>query len=370
MSRKASPPAVEDLSSRRLQKIADENRELRDYLADVMKRLRENERLFARLFELESKVLAATDPEDLCFSLLRGLRAGFSLDMVRLWLDRSSFIGHCNLQGLSERDLVWLEQGEIAGMGLPGRHVWLLQMGTGKDFSWLTPQDAHLGSLALLVLGQPDRPFGVLGLGSIDKERFSPEQSTDFLQNLAQIVGLSLENSVARERLARLSMTDTLTGAHNRRFLQPHSHQPLSQWFGKKNPVACLYFDVDNLKVVNDQLGHAAGDDLLSTVSRVVRGCIRAQDPLIRVGGDEFVLLLPGCTIEKAEEVAHNMIRRCFETKIGEFPAAVSVGLAWSAPEQDLSVRDLIKQADEAMYVAKALGGSRLEKAISKDREA
>ena len=71
MSKKAEVK-VEDLSSRRFQQLADENRELRQYVAEVMKRLRANERLFSHLFDLESQVLKSTDPEDLCFTLLRG----------------------------------------------------------------------------------------------------------------------------------------------------------------------------------------------------------------------------------------------------------------------------------------------------------
>ncbi len=180
---------IKDLSSRRMQQLADENRELREYVADVMKRLRENEQLFTRLFELESKVLSSTDSEDLCFTLLRGLRSSFSLDMVRFWLDRSSFMGNCQLDGLSERDLVWVEKGEIANMGLVGRQVCLIHLTPKKGFDWLEKQDEHLASLALLMLGSPEKPFGVLGLGSVDADRFGPDQSVDFMQHLAQVIG-------------------------------------------------------------------------------------------------------------------------------------------------------------------------------------
>ncbi len=352
---------VRNFSDRRMQKLADENHELKQYVADVMKRLRENERLFSRLFELESRVLSATDPEDLCFTLLRGLRTGFSLDMVRFWFDRSSFIGNCQLDGLSERDLVWIEKGEIANMGLLGRHVCLMRLSREKGFVWLEKQDEHLASMALLLLGHPERPFGVLGMGSVEADRFSPEQSVDFLQHLAQVIGLSLENAIARERLARISITDSLTGSHNRRFLQPHSHQPLSQWFGRDTQVACLYFDIDSFKAINDRLGHAAGDDLLASVASTAQQFVRAKDPLIRMGGDEFVLLLPGCSEAKACEIAGRIVQGCGEIVVQDEKVAISMGVAYSAAERDMAVRQLIEYADQAMYVAKALGGSRFE---------
>ncbi len=352
---------VKNLSDRRMQQLADENHELKQYVADVMKRLRENERLFAKMFELESKVLSATDAEDLCFTLLRGLRSGFSLDMVRFWFDRSSFMGNCKLDGLSERDLVWIEKGELANMGLIGRHVCLMPLSREKGFVWLEKQDEHLASMALLVLGNPEKPFGVLGMGSVDGERFSPEQSVDFLQHLAQVIGLSLENAVARERLARHAITDSLTGTHNRRFLQPHSHQPLSQWFGKDTAVTCLYFDVDDFRAINERHGAEAGDDLLAAVADAARSHVRSHDPLIRMGGDEFILLLAGCGREKAAEIAGRIVDSCAAIEVKGEKTSVSMGVALSSAKQDLSVKQLVDQADQAMYVAKALSGSRYE---------
>ncbi len=352
---------VESLSSRRFQQLADENRELKAYVADVMQRLRHNEQLFARMFELESQVLKATDPEDLCFTLLRGLRSNFDLDFVRFWLDRSSFMGSHKLDALSERDLIWVEKDEIKHMGISRKQAWLLQLSPEHEFDWLESRDQHLGSVALLTLGDLDRPFGVLGVGSIDRNRFAPDQSSDFLQHLAQVVGLTLEHAAARENLARLSVTDTLTGSHNRRFLQPHSHHPLSQWFGKGVEVSCLYADVDQFKAMNERLGSDTGDKVLEVVSKAMRQYARSSDPLIRMDGDEFLLLLPGVMQKKACAIADRIVRSVAEHDFEGEHMAVSVGVGFSSAEQDMAVKDLVAQADQAMYVAKALGGNRVE---------
>lgn len=357
---------VEDLSRRRFQQLADENRELKAYVAEVMQRLRQNERLFSRMFELESQVLKSTDPEDLCFTLLRALRSGFELDFVRFWLDRSSFIGGRKLDALSERDLVWIEEGEIAQMGLMRKRTWLMQLSSEHSFDWLTEKDSHLGSIALLTLGDQDKPFGVLGVGSVDRDRFAPDQSSDFLQHLAQVVGLTLEHAVAREHLARLSVTDTVTGSHNRRFLQPHSHQPLSQWFGSKMCVACLYADIDHFKVFTEHLDDSARDEFLNMLCEVMRRYVRSNDPMIRMGGDEFVLLMPGCSQEKAVETAAQIVQDVSGNTWPDSEAVtVSIGVAFSASGNDMAVKDLITRADQAMYVAKALGGNRSEIAES-----
>jgi len=361
MTEQTQTNIVEDLTAHRIIKLEQENAELKAYVATVMRRLNDNEMLFAKLFDLEAKVLMATDAESLCFTLLRVLKKKFELDMVRLWFDRSSFIGQCRLSALSERDLVWLEQGDILNMGLGNRKVWLLRLSSVKDFPWLKLQDEGLASMALLVLGHGNRAFGVLGLGSADASRFEPEQSTDFLQHLAQIVSLTLENAWTKDRLALFSVTDSLTGIHNRRFFQPHSHQHVSQWFGKDVCVACIYFDVDGFKQINDALGHAAGDDVLLQVAKKIQDCIRSQDTLIRMGGDEFVVFLPACSCEKAAEIAQRMVEACEKLSQEDQSIGISVGIAFSSKEDDKMVKTLVKEADQAMYVAKALGGSRVE---------
>ncbi len=360
---------VKDLSARRNKQLVEENSELKAYVAEVMQRLRDNERLFSRLFELESEVLAATDPEDLCFVLMRNLRANFDLDLVRFWFDRASFMGARQMDAISERDLVWIEKGEIEDMGLHRKQVHLVNITPNKGFEWLESRDQPVKSLALLTLGDAKKPFGVLGMGSIDPERFQPGQSTDFLQHLAQVVGLSLENAVARERLARLAITDTLTGTHNRRFLQPHSHQPLSQWFGKGNSVACLYIDVDDFRGTNERLGHAAADELLAAICDTARRQVRSQDPMVRMGGDEFILLLSDCAMDKVQTIAGRVVSECGKIEAGGDTMSVSVGIAFSAPAQDMRVRELIDAADRAMYVAKALGGGRIEIAEQDDAD-
>ena len=211
------------------------------------------------------------------------------------------------------------------------------------------------------MLGDQDSPFGVLGLGATDADRFHPGQGTDFLQHLAQVVSLGLENAFSRERLDRLASRDALTGGRDMRFLQPHSHQPLSQWFGKDMGVACLYLDIDGWKGVRERHGPEAADEMLATLGKIVRGHARTRDPMIRLNGDEIVLLLPGCAADKAAEIAGRILDDCRQASIAGEGISASIGFACCPPGEDMQVRALIAAADRAMYVAKALGGGRLE---------
>ena len=364
MSKKEeSKPAgqVKDHTAKRMQQLVEENRHLRQYVTEVMSRLRENERLFSRLFELETRVLAASDVEVLCFTLLKSMREDFDLDMARFWIDQSGLAAGRQLTSLSDNDLVWLDGEEIRKAGLAGKRVCLKSLSPKRKFAWLAARDEHLGSLALLTLGDLDAPFGVLGLGSVDTDRFRQDQGTDFLQHLAQVVSLGLENAFSRERLDKLASSDTLTGSKDMRFLQPHSHQPLSQWFGRDMNVACLYMDVDGWKDVIEKQGQKCADDMLIKLSEIVRAHIRERDPLIRMNGDEFSLLLPGCTKKKATEIALRILEDCKAAKVDGEDIGISIGLAYCPADIEMQVKELIESADQAMYVAKALGGGRLE---------
>ncbi|MFQ5356562.1 MAG: DUF484 family protein [Mariprofundaceae bacterium] len=352
---------IKDHSVRRLQQLAEENHKLRQYVSGVMDRLHENEKLFSRLFELETEVLAASDVEEMCFVLLRGLHNRFKLDSVRFWFDRTSFIGGHKMEAVSERDLVWVEAGEIKKMGLAEQQVCLLNLGPENGFAWMESRDEHLRSLALLTLGDLSKPFGVLGMGSVDPDRFQPDQATDFLQHLALIVSSSLENTIIRERVARLAITDSITGNFNRRFLQPNSQQPLSQWFGKDVEVACLYVEIDNFKLFTEPSDEDAHGNVLELTSRTIGSKVRSQDPLVSMGDAKFSVLLPGCPMKKASEIGQRIIDACGEMEIDKHHISLSAGLTYSSADQDMRLKDLLAGAEHAMYVAKALGGGRLE---------
>jgi uncharacterized protein YigA (DUF484 family)/GGDEF domain-containing protein len=351
---KDTPPGTLNFEARRLQAMASNHRELKAYVDYITQHLQDNERLFARLFALEAQLLSAADPEDVCLALLRGLRSNFELDMVRLWFDRESFVGQYPFHGLSSQDLVWVEKNEIAEVGLAHQAVWLVQLAKGEHFVWLEKHDERLKSMALLLLGPLDRPYGVIGLGSLDATRFDPEQGTDFLQHLAQVCGLMLENTVSRERMARMMLKDRHSGAHNQRFFQPYSHQPLSQWFGRNIPVACLSIYVD---------ASAQGSPNLATLSHTITALIRHQDIIIRHDEhDTFIVFLPGVRPLQDVDIAENIAEACrqLQHEDGATPIALSMGVALSSHDEDPAISELLKRAEQAMQQAIEAGGDTL----------
>jgi diguanylate cyclase (GGDEF)-like protein/PAS domain S-box-containing protein len=167
------------------------------------------------------------------------------------------------------------------------------------------------------------------------------------------------ERKVFEEQLARHAFQDALTGLANRRLLLDHLDHALLQADRTGTQVAVLFCDIDRFKIVNDNLGHQVGDELLRVIGDRLRRAVRPGDTLSRFGGDEFVILLEGMTSpDDAKEVA-NAVLAALQDPITlrgghEVVATVSIGIALS--EYDKSRDDLLHNADVAMYRAKQLG--------------
>jgi diguanylate cyclase (GGDEF)-like protein/PAS domain S-box-containing protein len=164
------------------------------------------------------------------------------------------------------------------------------------------------------------------------------------------------ENMAFQERLSHEALHDPLTGLPNRRRMQDALGTSL-----RDAPVAVLFVDLDGFKPVNDAYGHEVGDELLRQVSDRLTACVRETDVLSRVGGDEFVILMPGVLSEKDATTMSGRIRYVLELpfRIGGqeilIGASIGVHLAPAAENPDAALR----AADHAMYAIKHAGGSR-----------
>jgi diguanylate cyclase (GGDEF)-like protein/PAS domain S-box-containing protein len=169
------------------------------------------------------------------------------------------------------------------------------------------------------------------------------------------------ERREAESAIRRLAYTDHLTGLPNRVLLYDRAKLALARTHRSGERQALLFMDLDNLKRVNDSLGHAAGDELLRQVGQRLASMFRGEDTVARIGGDEFVVLVRVSDVVDAETVAGRIIALVDEPfMVGgdEIYSSASIGVV-VAPEDGIDLDELIAKADAAMYVAKEQGRNR-----------
>lgn len=154
--------------------------------------------------------------------------------------------------------------------------------------------------------------------------------------------------------LAELANHDPLTGLGNRRSLQALA-QALASRPAPRRPCAVLMIDIDHFKAINDQHGHARGDQILAEVAQCLRRSARQSDTVVRYGGEEFTLVLPEADISQALAVAARVHEEIARARPGGLAVTVSIGAATSLSD-DADLYEVLQHADEALYAAKSQG--------------
>jgi diguanylate cyclase (GGDEF)-like protein len=161
-------------------------------------------------------------------------------------------------------------------------------------------------------------------------------------------------------QLSEMAARDSLTGLYNRR----HFNNLLTQVFAEatryQTDLTCMMLDLDNLKRVNDSLGHQTGDRLLQLVAQVIRQTAREADVAVRYGGDEFAIVLPQTSLHDAHSFAERLLVKFRSELMSTLPEAIvaslSIGLASRQEHNPVSAVDLVRLADESLYQAKGAG--------------
>jgi diguanylate cyclase (GGDEF)-like protein/PAS domain S-box-containing protein len=175
---------------------------------------------------------------------------------------------------------------------------------------------------------------------------------------VAEDLALALANLRLRETLRNQAIRDPLTGLFNRRYLEETMERELNRAKRQKIPLGVIMMDLDHFKQYNDTFGHSAGDELLSALGMLLKSHIRGEDITCRYGGEEFLLILPGTTMEIALERAESLrqaVKEMHRLYQGLNPITLSVGVAVYPDHGDASLQ-IIQSADAALYRAKKAG--------------
>ena len=211
-------------------------------------------------------------------------------------------------------------------------------------------------SIICVPLRSKHRVLGVIQLVNVDMTTFS-RQEEFFLQSLCDYAAIAIENARSVEKIQELTITDDCTGLYNARHLYKTLETEVyrSARFGYE--FAVLFIDLDHFKQVNDTHGHLVGSKLLAEIGYLIKAQLRLIDYAFRYGGDEFVILLPQTGKDQALVVARrlrdNLRASMFCQEEGlNLNVRASIGLA-VYPHDAKTPHDIIRQADEMMYLVK-----------------
>lgn len=200
----------------------------------------------------------------------------------------------------------------------------------------------------------------ILGLLQIFATGLAPEARLDGIlplgSALADGMSLALANIALREKLRSQALRDPLTGLYNRRYMEDSLERSVRLAERENRKFSVIMIDLDHFKRLNDEHGHATGDAVLREAAAAVVGALRETDVACRYGGEEMIVLLPDCDLDKGAEKAE-AIRQRIEALSGQHGAAVSAsfGVACSPTTSNGSI-DLVRAADAALYKAKQAG--------------
>ena len=333
--------AVRNLS----QELAQSN----DQLAGERNALKQWNRNLLALNHLTQVLTGSLDSETIVQSLFTGLATLLPLDIIGLARTEPN------------RVMTWSRESVLKGKEIQVRE-WLLR--SREEYAPLSSfptlgNDRH--SITIPLTTALDKQ-GVLYL-----ERWQgifTESEFHVLSAIGMSLALAFRNANTHRQIQELAMRDSVTGLLNRRALEEALAREIKAGTRYSASACLILIDLDYFKVVNDQLGHLAGDQVLKSTAALMRRAVRDIDVIGRYGGEEFGVVLPHTDLDRAlvlaERLCRQIERQAFETDQGIVRMTASLGIAHIPDETIRSVSDWIAVADSALYDAKNLGRNRV----------
>jgi two-component system, cell cycle response regulator len=194
-----------------------------------------------------------------------------------------------------------------------------------------------------------------------------PYVESELLAQVSTMVRIKQLQDELKDRmleLDRLASTDPLTGLYNRRFFFQRMEEELARVNRNQSPICLMFLDIDHFKLINDTHGHQAGDTILQQCSQIMTHLLRRSDVLGRIGGEEFLILLPDTDgkggVRIAERLRQRIENASFMYGDVQIPVTVSLGVYYSTDPLVLGVDELVQRADAALYEAKESGRNRI----------
>lgn len=333
--------------------------------------------LMTAMSAIGQRIATCDDLDDILPDLLQDISAFLpceyvSLSMLDLENDRLNNTYQIDINGrIPAFNQVYSEKSSMASYCCYTRESVLLNTGLPSEVHYYLP---HLKQKSTIVYvpGTETMTFSgifspvILGdelLGCISlqhrKTYLYQQHHLDVLEQLAQYIAIAIKNIKQKKQLELLSKTDALTGLLNRYELDAVAKECIRK---KSKDLSMLMIDIDYFKQYNDTLGHSAGDQLLITLSRIMKTTFAQKGHVFRYGGDEFFVLLEGSSTFQANAFA-NQLRENVQNETLQHPQSsvsdfvtLTMGVATCITNPDLSLKTLIQMADKALYQGKEKG--------------
>ena len=250
------------------------------------------------------------------------------------------------------------DEGVAAHVAETGRAVFIPDVNDSPLFNRRV--DHHTGFITRSIICLPliirGKSLGAIEIVNVEDMKVFELEDFPILTILADYAAIAIENSRYVDKIKKMSIMDEYTGLYNARYL----HQILDEFFSKtdqKTPLAVVFVDIDNFKFIVDTYGHLLGTRLLKETGETIRDNLSGQDILIKYGGDEYVIILPGRSKTEAAKECENILRAIREStylKSEAKPAQItaSFGVA-SYPENAEAKKELLISADNALFKIK-----------------
>lgn len=233
-----------------------------------------------------------------------------------------------------------------------------------EDYADMVRPLGYRSCWSMPILSYQGHVLGTFALYSHQPGMPSAEQ-IDLISMAAHLAGIAIERRQSEERIQFMAHHDALTGLPNRAMFDERVASALEQARLTGQWVALAFLDLDNFKLINDTLGHHAGDELLRVVAGRMLACVRKSDMIVRVGGDEFIILLNGLPPENAVVLSRlEAIRAAIGAPVVLAGRSLQVNCSMGVvcyPEHGEIATELLANADSAMYRAKEVGRNNLQ---------
>ena len=332
---------------------------------ELLQKAVQNEQILKRYQRFELKLLDVVAIDQLLSLLLETSISYFQLDAMELWLyDPQGTLAE-HISSPEQYPNLYLSADLRKLSGLYPKQPKVALKSLIDDPGCAVFAGKNLRSAAMLPLVRHGMLVGSLHMGAKGHQRFAVDKSTDFINHLASVVAVCLENVVNQERLHRLSMYDMLTQVKNRRAFQGALVEEVSRASRNGEMLSLLFVDLDHFKSINDTYGHQTGDRALKAVAQHINQMLRKTDHVCRYGGEEFALILPHCSQQRAMEVADRIREQVSHLNIlnddnNVFHLTLSIGVSCWQPveggDEALVASQLVSCADKGVYSAKESG--------------